>query len=680
MGGKYLKKIISIFSVLIVLICVYSMAYPAANKVEVSVDGTLMPLQPGAYMMNGSVYAPIDTISSAIGATVKKSMNGKNEVYTITKTKVNREIQLESKNKKIKVNGVESEIDIEPILIARIGDTNQQYVLVPVKLVVERLGGETSFNKGVVAINSYKPIPLVDKNLEAIVRSTIKIPSGELYLGDLTSIKTLLASGKGISSIEDLKYFRSLSNLDLSKNNILDFSPLRGLKSLSILLLSGNPSTDYAPVAAFYKKLNEKDFELKAEFKDKKIEEAVAAAVKKEPKDLALDDLLGIKELNLSGKEISNLKGIDYMANLTKLDISKNNISNIDPLRNLPELQQLTMNTNKVESAVKLGYLTNLVKLDLNGNKIPDMAPLTNCIKLKELLLNGNSVSVIYPIKSMTNLEKLDLSGNNIADVTGIEKLTGLKELYLSSNRITDISFLRSLVNLQVLDLSKNSFTVTNVLEKLTKLKSLYISSNKISDLTVIGKLKGLQLLDLRDNSIERVDQLAGLTGLVTLYLKGNKIVDDSPLKKLTKLKNMDPVEVVPTTVVPIPEGTVVMRFYIDNNKYTVNNAEKEMDTTPIIKGGKTFLPIKYVTENIGAQVIWDDVAKKVTITSGKKTIVLFVNKDVAKIDGNLAMVDAIPFISEGRTMLPLRFVSENLGLKVAWEPVKKEVTLTKEK
>ncbi len=629
-----MKRIVSILTAVIVLISMCNVVYPELNKVEVSIDGTLMPLEPGAFLMDGSVYAPINTISSAIGATVKKSMNGQNEVYTITRSKTNREIRLESGIKKIKVNGVENEIDIEPILIAADSGTNKQYVLVPVKLLAERLGGEASFSQNKVFINSYKPVTLIDKNLEAVVRSIIKIPSGELYVGDMASIKTLLASGKGITNIEDLKYFRSLSNLDLSKNNITDFSPLSGLKNLSFLHLKENPTTDYAPVAAYYKTLTEKDFQIKAQFADKKIEEAVAEAAKKKPEELTMDDLLKIKELNLSGKEITDLEGIDYIANLTKLDISKNNISNIDSLRNLTELQELVMNTNKLESAVKLSFLTNLVKLDLSGNKIPDIAPLANCVKLKELLLNGNKASVIYPIKSLINLEKLDLSANGIADLTGIEKLTKLKELYLVSN------------------------------------------------------------------SISSIDKLSGLTELVALHIKGNDIQDYSPLFRFKKLAYVDVLGAIGTppanatatpattassataavTPTPPPPGSTVIRFYVGKKTYTVNGVEKSMDTMPVMKDGRTFLPVRYASEAVGAKVDWDSVAKKATITSGTKVLALFINKEIATVDGSLVEIDVAPFLSDGRTMLPIRFVSENLGLTVEWDAVKKEVTLIKAK
>ena len=78
----------------------------------------------------------------------------------------------------------------------------------------------------------------------------------------------------------------------------------------------------------------------------------------------------------------------------------------------------------------------------------------------------------------------------------------------------------------------------------------------------------------------------------------------------------------------------------------------------------------------------WDATTKKATVTLGKKTIALWIGKSAATVNGVSTLIDStnakvVPEIINGRTMLPLRFVSENLGCAVAWAAVTKMITIT---
>lgn len=121
----------------------------------------------------------------------------------------------------------------------------------------------------------------------------------------------------------------------------------------------------------------------------------------------------------------------------------------------------------------------------------------------------------------------------------------------------------------------------------------------------------------------------------------------------------------------------IVQRFYVGKKQYYVNEMKNEMDTVPIIKDGRTLMPIRYVSESFGATVDWNSKDKKVTITYGQKLVELWIGKEAALVDGSLRRLDVAPEIIEGRTVLPLRFVSENLGLKVSWDKDLQEVKIT---
>lgn len=105
------------------------------------------------------------------------------------------------------------------------------------------------------------------------------------------------------------------------------------------------------------------------------------------------------------------------------------------------------------------------------------------------------------------------------------------------------------------------------------------------------------------------------------------------------------------------------------------------MDVAPLIKDGRTFIPIRYVTDSIGAKIEWNAKDQKISITHGEKEVKLWVGKSYADINNESKLIDPsnkniYPFIVNGRTFLPLRFVSENLGLTVEWDSESKEITV----
>ncbi len=131
------------------------------------------------------------------------------------------------------------------------------------------------------------------------------------------------------------------------------------------------------------------------------------------------------------------------------------------------------------------------------------------------------------------------------------------------------------------------------------------------------------------------------------------------------------------------PEDEIIIRFFINQSDYYVNGVLNTMDTSPIISGGRTLLPIRYVAEALGATVDWDAGDQRVTIQFQDTTIELWINQNNARVNGVMQQIDpnnaqVTPVIlPPGRTMLPLRFVAENLGSSVDWEPIGQEVTIT---
>lgn len=132
-----------------------------------------------------------------------------------------------------------------------------------------------------------------------------------------------------------------------------------------------------------------------------------------------------------------------------------------------------------------------------------------------------------------------------------------------------------------------------------------------------------------------------------------------------------------------ITTGKTVIKLNIGQTAFQVNNDERKMDVAPISREGRTMLPIKYITDALGAALTWDGTAQKVTVTKGTTVIELWIGQNIAKVNGVETMIDtANPnvqpiLVPPGRTMLPLRFISESLGCEVDWNQELQEASLT---
>lgn len=157
----------------------------------------------------------------------------------------------------------------------------------------------------------------------------------------------------------------------------------------------------------------------------------------------------------------------------------------------------------------------------------------------------------------------------------------------------------------------------------------------------------------------------------ITLKVTDNESGIGSITKTITVLKEVTKVE------------KIEIKLYIGNKKYYVNGIEKEMDVAPIIYENRTLLPIRYVAEALGAEVKWEQAEQKVTIIFKDITIELWIGKNNARVNGTYKFIDpenpeVKPIvIPPGRTMLPIRFIAENMGCKVDWDANLKEVKIT---
>jgi hypothetical protein len=120
----------------------------------------------------------------------------------------------------------------------------------------------------------------------------------------------------------------------------------------------------------------------------------------------------------------------------------------------------------------------------------------------------------------------------------------------------------------------------------------------------------------------------------------------------------------------------------VEKNNITVKiNGEKaRFDVQPYVNANKrTMVPIRFISESLGANVSWDGKTKTVTIIHGLKVIKLKINDRNVLIGKKMIELDSHAVIKEKRTFVPLRFITEGLGANIEWDGKEKLVSITTE-
>ncbi|WP_312652132.1 copper amine oxidase N-terminal domain-containing protein [Aminipila sp.] len=106
----------------------------------------------------------------------------------------------------------------------------------------------------------------------------------------------------------------------------------------------------------------------------------------------------------------------------------------------------------------------------------------------------------------------------------------------------------------------------------------------------------------------------------------------------------------------------------LDVNSIVSDTKEFKFDTPPVIKGSRTLIPVRAITEGLGAKVAYDQATKKVTITKDGTTIELTLGSNVAVVNGKQVTLDTSANTMNNRTYVPMRFIMETFNLKVSYE------------
>ncbi|MCI9626354.1 MAG: copper amine oxidase N-terminal domain-containing protein [Clostridia bacterium] len=114
--------------------------------------------------------------------------------------------------------------------------------------------------------------------------------------------------------------------------------------------------------------------------------------------------------------------------------------------------------------------------------------------------------------------------------------------------------------------------------------------------------------------------------------------------------------------------------LHIGRPRAYVKGEEKRIDpdnaaVMPFEEDDRTFLPVRFLAEALGAQVDWDEDSQTATVKKDGDTVEVTIGSDRIRINGKVQTIDAAARTKDNRTFLPVRAVAEALGQKVTWDP-----------
>lgn len=131
------------------------------------------------------------------------------------------------------------------------------------------------------------------------------------------------------------------------------------------------------------------------------------------------------------------------------------------------------------------------------------------------------------------------------------------------------------------------------------------------------------------------------------------------------------------STIALYDESTRLIKMKINDVNYSINGESKKMDAKPFIKNNRTLVPLRFVVEALGGEVNWDGENRLVSLNSNGKNIELKIDSPIIKIDGKDVKIDQAAIIKGDRTYVPIRFIAENLDMVVNYINESREIEIS---
>jgi len=116
-----------------------------------------------------------------------------------------------------------------------------------------------------------------------------------------------------------------------------------------------------------------------------------------------------------------------------------------------------------------------------------------------------------------------------------------------------------------------------------------------------------------------------------------------------------------------------------DSIRVISDDGQVEFDVNPQIIDNRTLVPMRAIFEEVGLEVEWDNESRTATGKNENTEISFTIDSDIAVVNNTLKNIDVSASIIGDRTMIPLRFLSENMGYNIEWVENSNLILMSKE-
>jgi len=109
----------------------------------------------------------------------------------------------------------------------------------------------------------------------------------------------------------------------------------------------------------------------------------------------------------------------------------------------------------------------------------------------------------------------------------------------------------------------------------------------------------------------------------------------------------------------------------------TLHGAYLYFDVPPENFSGRVMVPMRVIFEAIGANIAWNANTRTITATRGSTVVQTTIGSRIIRVNGVARAIDTAPVILDGRTLVPVRFISEAFGYTVRWNGTSKIVAIS---
>lgn len=269
----------------------------------------------------------------------------------------------------------------------------------------------TEINEQPEVVNFSDPV------LEDAIRSNLSKPTGDITTEDMKAVTSLTITKSSLSNLSGLEYGINIYYLDLRENNITSIEPLLSLTKLKKLYLHENGITEIGTLFSDLKELEE----LRLDNNQIGSVSGEAPASKLfnlslQDNNLSSVDLRGFPKINnvdLTNNKLSTIN-LDGFSAVTMISAENNNLSSTAGFKLLqkPNLWRLSLAENQISDLSGVNNLANIEIIDLRDNQVSDISGLSNLPSLETLSLHNNNLTDIDVLLNFDQLAKVYLREN----------------------------------------------------------------------------------------------------------------------------------------------------------------------------------------------------------------------------------------------------------------------------